>query len=424
MTSRHRVPRAFGRVWAASGAASFGDGIHRTALPLLALGLTRDPLLLSLATAAALLPWPLLALAGGGPADRRDPRRTLRTLHAVRAVLLLAAAGCAAAGAFGLPLLTVLAFLLGTVHLLSGNALSACLRPLLRGDGPALRGARVRLHATADAAQGMAGPPAGALLFTLGRAVPLAAEALSFLFGALLLRSLPPGPPPARAARGPRLREARAGAAHLVRDPLLLALALRPALGNLALTAGTAVLVLFAREELGLGPAGFALLLVAEAVGGLLGAVLSARIAERIGIGGTLALTAGLLALSQAGLGFAVHPLAAGAALALGGAAVGAALVPAAAVRQGLVAPSAAAGVTAASRLLAVSAAPLGAVLGGWVASTAGLRAPYLAGAVFLAAGTVVGLAVTTNRRIETGLARAHTARGEPAARLRRAVPA
>ncbi|MFD7094508.1 MFS transporter [Streptomyces xanthophaeus] len=406
------VPLPLRRVWAASGVSSFGDGLCLSALPLLAVGLTRDPFLLSLVTAAAFLPWLLFGLFGDALVGRRDHRRTLWVTDAARAALLLAAAGCAATGRIGIPLLAGLAFLLGAGQILSRTTLSAWLPELLGGDAQLTRRAEMRLRGAGDVTHGFAGLPAGAALFTLGRAVPLVADALALLCGALLVRSLPPGPPRARTPRGPGLREAREGAAYLVRDPLLLGLALRPALGNLALAAGTAVLVLFAQEELGLGPVGFGVLLAVEAAGGLLGGVLSAWITERIGPGGALALTAALLTLAQVGLGLSAHPAAAGAALALRAAAIGAAMVPAAAARECAVPAALADRVTAASRLLAVAAAPLGALLGGWLAATAGLRAPYLIGAVFLAAATVISLTTTTNGKVGAARARARGARG------------
>ncbi|WP_412077698.1 MFS transporter [Streptomyces xanthophaeus] len=418
MTSKPPASRGFRRVWAASCAGSLGDGLHLSALPLLALGLTRDPLLLSLVTAAALLPWLLLGPAGAALADRWDHRRTLWTAQAARAALLLAAVACAAAGWIGVPLLIGLAFLLAAGRVLFDAAFSARLPELLGRDPRLTRWARVRLRGTEDLTHGLAGPPAGAALFTLGRTVPLAAEALALLFSSLMFRSLPPGPPRARARgrarapRGPLFGEARAGAAYLLRDPLLLGLALRPALGNLALTAGTAVFVLLAHEELGLGPVGFGVLLAVEALGGLLGSLVSAWVGERIGTGGTLALTAAVLTLAQLGLGLCGHPAVAGAALALRGAAIGAAMVPAASLRQSVVPTGLSGPVTAASRLLALAAAPLGAVLGGWLAGAAGLRAPYLAGAVLLALVTAISLTMTTNAKAGAALTKA--AAGEP----------
>ncbi|MEV0830074.1 hypothetical protein [Nonomuraea rubra] len=73
-------------------------------------------------------------------------------------------------------------------------------------------------------------------------------------------------------ARESLLRQARAGASYVFKDRLLLGLALRPAVGNIAFLAVETVLALFAHERLGVGAPGFGLLLTAEATGGGLGA--------------------------------------------------------------------------------------------------------------------------------------------------------
>lgn len=61
---------------------------------------------------------------------------------------------------------------------------------------------------------------------------------MSFAFSAALVRSLPAtAPRPVPRARESLLRQARAGASYVFRDRLLLGLALRPAVGNIAFLA-------------------------------------------------------------------------------------------------------------------------------------------------------------------------------------------
>ncbi|MFE9562604.1 MFS transporter [Streptomyces sp. NPDC006487] len=399
VAGRPPLPGALRRFCAASGVSSLGDGACLTAAPLLAASLTRDPLQLSLVSAAALLPWLFSGLVGGALVDRWDRRRTLWTTDAVRAVLVLTGVALAATGWIGIGPLAALAFLLSAGRILFDTAAAAYLPELVRGEPELPRRARVRLRATTDVTEGVAGPLAGAALFTLGRTVPLVAAALSFLFSALVIRSLPPGAPAPRGTGSSALKDARAGALYLVRDPLLLGLALRSALCNLAFAAGTAVFVLFAQEELGLGPVGIGVLLAVEAAGCFFGSLVSGRLTERVGTGGALALTAVLLAFAQLGLGLAAGPFAAACAVLLRAAALGATTVLAPSVRESVLPAELLGPVTAASRIAALGAAPLGALLGGGLAVMGGLRAPYLIGAVFLAAGALVSLTMTTGPR-------------------------
>ncbi|MFE2166026.1 MFS transporter [Streptomyces sp. NPDC059447] len=415
MTAKTPMPRTFLKVWAASGVSSFGDGVYLSSLPLLAASLTRDPVLLSVVSAAALLPWLFFGLIGGALVDRWDRRRTMWMTDAARAALLFGAVGAAAAGWIGIPMLIVVAILLGTGQIFFETAAASYLPELLGRDPLVLKRANSRLRGTMEVTDRFVGPPAGAALFTLGRTIPLLTDAVSFLVSSLLIRSLPAGPPKARAPKGSLLKDARAGAAYLMRDPLLLGLSLRPALGNLAFSAGTAVFVLFAQEELHLGPAGYGLLLSTEAIGGVLGSMLTSRLSDRLGIGGGLILTAALLTAAQVSIGLAESPLVAGVAMALRAAALGCTIVLAASVRQSIVPDELMGRVTAAGRLMALGAAPIGALLGGWLATVAGLRAPYLIGAAFLVASTLVSLTMTTNRKIEAALLKAELSRREAA---------
>lgn len=375
-----KLPPAFHRLWAASASSSLGDGVYYAALPLLAATMTHDPVLLGLVTSAALLPWFFFGLLGGALVDRWDRRRTMWLTDLARAVLLAVPVAAAVLHRLSIPLLIAVAFLLGIGQILFDTAGSAYLPQLLRRDMTLLQQANARQQGTTTVFADFAGPPAGSLLFTLGRAFPFGLDALSFLASSLLIRSLPGGdstarPAPVRekTADGPSLwREARAGVGCLVRHKVLLGLALRPAIGNLAFVGADAVLVLFAHQLLHLGDFGFGLLLASQAVGGLLGAALAGRLGSLLGTGGALTATALLEGAALLGFGLSGNPFLGGAALALLGAAMAATMVLGPSVGQALIPAELAGRVGAARRLLSVGAAPLGALLGGWLARSEG----------------------------------------------------
>ncbi|HEY3480214.1 MAG TPA: MFS transporter, partial [Streptomyces sp.] len=211
-------------------------------------------------------------------------------------------------------------------------------------------------------------------------------------------------------AGGSLWSEARAGAAYVFRHRLLLGMALRPAVGNIAFMAGEGVMVLFAHDRLHISSSGFGLLLASQAVGGLLGSGLTGRVTAVMGTGTALTCTAVVEAIAL--LGFALSPdaVVAGLSLAVLGAAMSVTMVLGATLRQSIVPPELIGRVTAVTRLMAVSAAPLGALLGGWLATAEGLRAPYLTGAALLLAMTLVTATLTNNRRVEEALAGARAA--------------
>lgn len=418
-----KLPGGFGRLWTAQTVSSLGDGVSHAALPLIALTLTRDPMALAVVTAAGTLPWLLFGVLGGALVDRWDRRRTMWVADAARAVLLAIPAAAAALDALSIPLLATVAFLLGLGGLFFDTAATAYLPDLLGRDPVLLERANSRLRGAQTAMSGFAGPPAGSALLALGRAAPLLADAVSFLLSAVLVRSLPAAPArSAPEARESLLGQARAGAAYVFKDRLLLGLALRPAVGNVAFLAVETVLALFAHDRLGIDTYGFGLLLTAEAAGGLLGAAIASTLGRRLGTGTALTCTAAVEGLAILGLAAAPNAYVAGLALAVCGAAMGATMVLAPSLRQAVVPAHLMGRVASTSRMLAMCAAPLGAFLGGWLAATHDIRTPLYAAAVLLLAMTAVTASMTTDRRVEAALSAASPpaapdplASGEPA---------
>ncbi|MBB4689741.1 MFS transporter [Amycolatopsis jiangsuensis] len=410
------MPRAFRRLWTAATVSSLGDGAYEAALPLLALLLSRDPLVVSLVTAATLAPYPVAGLFAGALVDRWDRPRTMWVADLARAALLVFTVAAGIFGLLSIPVLLGVAFLLGTGQLFFDTAAQAYLPDLLARDQTLLRRANGYLRGTSTTAGQFVGPPAGSFLFALGRTVPFGVNAVSFVVSAVLIRGLPRVPVPPRQQGRSVWAESKEGLRHLVRDRLLLGLALRPAVGNLAFGAFGAVLVLFARDALGLGAAGYGFLLAAEAVGGLLGAmVVAGPLERRLGTGTALTVTALVEGGAVLAFGLARDPWFGGAMFVVVGCAMAATMVLGSALRQAVTPARLMGRVTAASRLVAVSAGPLGAVLGGWLAAAAGVRAPYLIAAGVLVTMMLVTMSMTSNRRIEAALARVEQQPVEPA---------
>ncbi|MET0835086.1 MAG: MFS transporter, partial [Actinomycetota bacterium] len=110
--------RNFHKALAASGFANLADGVMWVALPLLAVQLTRSPLLIAGVTVAARAPWLLLSLVAGALADRLDRRQTMIRVNLVRTVLLGGLALAVAADVASLAMLYAVAVLLGIAETL------------------------------------------------------------------------------------------------------------------------------------------------------------------------------------------------------------------------------------------------------------------------------------------------------------------
>ncbi len=417
--TKTRLPAAFHRIWTASAVSSLGDGVSTAALPLLAYSLTKSTVMLGVVTAAGVLPWLLFGLIGGALVDRWDRRTTMWITDLGRAGVLATALAGAAAGFLGIPLLIGLAFLLGTGQVLFDTAAMAYLPELLEQDQDQLMTANSRLQGAQRVTGSFIGPPVGSAIFAVGRMIPVALDAVSFVFSSLMTRTLPKQPRRAPAADLPRASlwaDAKAGASFLVRNKLLLGLSLRPAIGNLGFGIISAVEVVFARQILHLGASGYGFFLAADAVGGLAGAALGPWAGRTLGTGTALTATTLVEALGLVGTGLSSNAFAACAFFAVTGAGMGATMVLGPSIRQAIVPNEMAGRVGAAGRLVSLCTFPTGAVLGGWIAEPAGLRAPFVIAACILAATSLLVGTMTNNRKIEAALAEAARLRAEKSA--------
>ncbi|MFF8674949.1 MFS transporter [Streptomyces sp. NPDC015242] len=373
----------FGRLWSAAVLSSFGDALRTAALPLLAVSLTGEPLLVASVTACGYLPWIVFGLVGGAVADRVDQRRAMWLVDAVRGLLVAAFAVAVALGHASIGLLIALAFALTTLQTLFDNAATALLPTLVGRD--ALGSANARLLTGQRVAGGLLGGPAVPLLLLGGAAVPFAADAVTFLVAAALVASLPA----AATERKPRpagstlRREIAEGLRTLTRDRSLRGLCAATALCNIGVGALVATLVVLVTGWLDAGNAGYAAALTAFTAGSLAGGVLGGRLVARFGrmrmvLAAGTAQTGALLVMGS------VRSLAAlTAALAVFGFMGMVWNVNTTTLMQERSPAGMLGRVSSAYRTLAVAGAPVGALLGGAVATAWGENTPALLAAAF-----------------------------------------
>ncbi len=122
---RFYVWARFLALWTVSGANYFAYGTMGLALALFATHLTRLPLLVAGVGFAQLLPALIVGLPAGVLVDRYDRRLILISTTAVRVVAFTLAIVAALIGSVTLPLLYVLALLLGTTETVEEPALAA-----------------------------------------------------------------------------------------------------------------------------------------------------------------------------------------------------------------------------------------------------------------------------------------------------------
>jgi MFS family permease len=399
--------RNFAKAMIASGFANLADGVLWVALPLLAVQLTRSPILIAGVTVAARLPW-LLAPVAGAFADRLDRRQSMVRVNLVRTVLLGGLAVAVAADLASLAMLYAVALLLGIGETLFDTSAQSLLPALVSRDD--LTRANSRLYAVELVANEFIGPPLGGLLAAAGLAIAIGLPAAAYLVGAgglaLIVgsfRAVGAGP-----AGSTRLRDEIAEGARFVwRHPVLRPLAAMLGVQNMAFSAAFSVFVLFAVAPgpMGLSKAGYGILTATIGVGSLLGSWLAAPVERRLGRVRTLVLS---VVVNAAGLVVPVVtalPVPVGASWLATGAAIVLWNVVTVSLRQRITPDRLLGRMNASYRLVGWGTMPLGAAAGGVLAEALGLRGAFLVAALVTLA-TLAGFRFVT----EDAIARAEAA--------------
>lgn len=392
----------FLRYWISATCSYLGDGVRITALPLLAASLSSSPIQVAAVSAAGGVPWLVFGLPAGVLVDR-VPRVPLMTLlQAVRGVAGGLAVIGMLSGRINIAALAALAAVLGTCEVffdIASHALLPALVPTHR-----LQWANGRLIGAEVATSEFAGPALGGALFAVAAASPFAVDAGTFFISAALLATLAAATadgalPPANGEREPMLRQMLAGLRWFARAPLIRTLTLLAASINLGAGGFYAVFVLFARNKLALGAAGYGLLVAVSALGSLT----AAAAAERIQSGSARRLiclwTAPVVALCFGIIAAVPERLVTVAAMVTFGFAVTLFNIVTVSLRQALTRADVLGRVLSVHRLLCWGALPVGAVMAGAVASAAGLRWALAACASTV---LVTGLA-TLDRQLASG---------------------
>ena len=264
-----RMGTAFRWLVASSWTTNLGDGLALAAVPLLVAAQTQDPVLVSMAALLQRLPWLLFGLHAGALADRVDRRRLVVLVDALRAAVLVVLVLFVVTGAVDVTVVLTTTFLLGVAEVFADTT-GATLLPMVvpRAD---LGIGNARLMAGQLTGNQLVGPAIGAVLFAAGSAWPFVVQAVCVALGAVLIARMrvPPLPRPARL---PHLRrDVAEGLRWTWRHPAVRTLTLAIVTFNVTYGAAWSVLVLYAGQQLGLGPAGYGLLVTSIAVGGIAG---------------------------------------------------------------------------------------------------------------------------------------------------------
>lgn len=389
----------FAKLWTASTMSALGSGLATIAAPLFVAAHTRSPLIVSATFGVAWLPWLLFALPGGLLVDRVDRRRLMVTIDWTRVAVMGVLATALLAGWSSIALLDAVLFVINAGEVIFRSAAQAMIPSVVprarleRANGWLIGGTTLM--------QGIIAGPLGGFLFVVAASVPFFVNAATYAASAVLVglvagtyrasyRTEADGDGGPRQAWRVRAEIAE-GFRWLMHQRVLRTMTVLIGLLNLTLTAATSVLVLLARERLGLGSVGYGTLFTCEAAGALLGSAFGDRLIKRV----TATWTIRIGLLIEAGLHLALatsrSPYLVGVMLFAFG--VHAALwsIVGNSLRQRLTPPEMLGRVGSTGLFIAAGGNCVGALLGGLVAAKFGITAPYWVGfvvAVIVSAAT------------------------------------
>ncbi len=277
--------RDFMLLWAGQSVSLFGDQFTLLALPYIAVkALRANAFQMGILAAVGTLPFLLIAIFVGVWVDRHRRLPVLIAGDLGRGLIVLTVALLAFAGLLHLEYLYILGFLTGILTVFFDVAYQAYLPSIVTRTQ--LVEGNSKLETTNSLAQ-TGGPfAAGVMVQALSAAWAMVFDASTYFFSvAMMARIRHRETPPTGAERRPFLTEAREGFAVVLGDPRLRAIAGCTSHFNLFGAAIAALAVLFAVNDLGMDGFALGLVFLGGGIGGVLGALTSARIASRIGVG-------------------------------------------------------------------------------------------------------------------------------------------
>jgi MFS family permease len=395
---KHNLGSNFNKLWLGESFSMMGSSITEFALPLTAAQtLNATPSQMGFLSAIAWLPMLVMGLFVGVWVDRRQRRPVLIYSNVLRAIVLAVIPIAVLGGWLSLPLLLVVALLHGALGVFFVIAYPSYL-PALVGREHVTEG-NAKLEMSSSVAQ-IAGPSlAGLLARLISAPFTIAFDVVSFLISAFFLSRIDkPEPAPQHNANGTVYSNIAEGMAFILHRPILRALVTLGILSNINGGITSAVLLLFALNELQLDSAQVGIAMSAMGPGAIIGAALAANVAKHIGMARAVLLGLIMCIISYTylpfvfGLGWlAVAQIALmNFVFGIGGTIWNINVIS---MRQMITPHHLLGRVNASVRTLVLGVMPIGALIGGWLGELVGLRNTLLIAAVIIVAVGIYAVA-------------------------------
>ena len=278
---------AFNRLWGASLTTNLADGVLSAAAPLLAITLTKNPVLISVLSALVMLPWLFFAIPIGVIVDRVDRRYLLAGANSVRFLIAGLLAISISTHTITIYLLFVATFCIGVCEV-TADTTSQSLIPQILGKDQLERG-NSRLQISETIVQGFVGTPISGFLYAAAIYLPFIANSFGFLVAAVLAATMPVKflqdlrTSDSDGAKPDFMAEIRFGMKYLYNNKVLFRLVITTASIGFCYSMSTSTIVLFMVKELHLKPAFFGIALSVQAIGAIAGGITAPQLSAKFG---------------------------------------------------------------------------------------------------------------------------------------------
>ena len=286
---------AFNRLFSASVISNLSDGLLAVAAPLLAISLTKDPILISMLSAFVMLPWLLFAIPIGLIVDRSDKRLLVTFTNSIRFVTAGLVALAISTDTITIHWLLFATFLIGTCEVATDTAAQSLIPVIL--DKKNFEKANSRMNIAETVIQNFIGAPLSGFLYATAIVLPFILNSLGFLIAAIFVLMIPAhlilhGSSEAKKEEEKEsfFIEIKFGLNYLWNDrPLRRLVATTTSLGFFY-SLSTSTLILFITQTLAVPAKFFGVLMAGAGSGAVLGGILTPALSKKFGRGRVLSI--------------------------------------------------------------------------------------------------------------------------------------
>lgn len=284
----------FNRLFSASVISNLSDGLLAVAAPLLAITLTKDPVLISMLSAFVMLPWLLFAIPIGLVVDRVDKRLLVTGTNSLRFVIAGLVALAITTDTITIYWLLLATFLVGICEVAADTAAQSLIPVILEKKN--FERANSRLNIAETVIQNFVGAPLSGFLYATAIVLPFMLNSIGFLIAAIFVFLIPAhliaqSSTDVEKNEEPKsfIGDIKFGLKYLWNDHNLRGLVTVTTSLGFFYSLSTSTMILFLTEVLELQAKFFGVLMAGAGSGAVLGGLLTPALSKKFGRGAILA---------------------------------------------------------------------------------------------------------------------------------------